>query len=94
MLAEVADRRPAVPVSRPLPELAVALYLATQRANYALDAARLLAFTHPSRVAAIAVAEAEREVAALAEAHGLVKHLIPHEGELRHAVPQAFGDGR
>jgi hypothetical protein len=89
-IAVAADMRPPALVDRSLSELAVALFVAVQRASAARDAAATFAYEHPSRLASLQVEEADKEVAALAEAHGLVKGLIPFEGILRENIEGVF----
>ena len=93
-IAIAAEMRPPALVDRSLAELAVALFVAVQRASAARDAARDLNHILPERRLALAVAEADKEVAALAEAHGLVKGLIPFEAILRENVPGLFTSRR
>lgn len=92
--SKVHDGRDAARVTRSIAELALDMFVATNRASAACEAARQFHLTYPSRVAALAVIEAEKEVAALAEAHGLIKRLIPREDLLRQDLPEAFAESR
>jgi hypothetical protein len=85
-----AETRPTVPVRGDLGALAVDVFVACQRATIALQAAEQLAYLTPCRGHAQALAESRREVAALAEAHALLKALAPHAEALAEGLPGVF----
>lgn len=85
-----AETRPTVPVRRDLAALAVELFVATQRSALALQAAEQLNFRHPTRGNAMAISEARREIEALAEAHALLKALVPYAEALAEGLPGVF----
>lgn len=85
-----AESRPTVQVRRDIAALAVEVFVACQRASFALQAAELLNFRHPCRGNAVAIAEARREIDALAEVHALLKALIPYEEGLHGLLPLTF----
>lgn len=85
-----AETRPTVPVRRDLAALAVDVFVACQRAGMALQAAEMLNFRHPCRGNAMALIEARREVAAMAEAHAMLKALVPYSEALAAGLPDVF----
>jgi len=88
-----AETRPTVPVRRDLAALAVDVFVACQRASMALQAAEHLSFRHPCRGHAMALSEARREVEAMAEAHALLKALVPYSEALAEGLPEVFAAG-
>lgn len=86
-----AFTRPSPKVRGDVTALALDLFAAAQRATFALEAAENYNFRYPSRVAAMAVACAKRDRDALAEAHALVKALIPWQEGLVELLPETFG---